>query len=243
MNFTIEQLMRAYFYFALYSFGGWVVQGCWVGFKKHRFVNTGFYRGPWVPIFGFGCLLIIYVIDPLSMNPFMVFFNAFWMTSVLEYITSWYLQKVYHRLWWDYSDKPFNIHGRVCLLNSTMYGLAGLAITFGAQPILDRMVSRIPFPVLCLIMAVFTVFFATDVFTTLLEMQTHKKALESLHTHIQSALSAGLEDQKALIEKAKTNLETLESHKRHLRGMVHQRLEDSYQKSVEAVKSLLHSEN
>lgn len=132
----------------------------------------------------------------------MVFFNAFWMTSVLEYITSWYLQKVYHRLWWDYSDKPFNIHGRVCLLNSTMYGLAGLVITFGAQPILDRMVSRIPFPVLCLIMAVFTVFFATDVFTTLLEMQTHKKALESLHTHIQSALSAGLEDQ-ALIEKQK----------------------------------------
>ena len=102
--------LHAYFYFMVYSFGGWVVQGLYVGAKDFKFVNTGFFHGPYVPIFGFGCLFIIYIVDRLSMNPFWVFVNTFWLTSVLEYITSWYLQKKYHRLWWDYSKHKFNIH-------------------------------------------------------------------------------------------------------------------------------------
>ncbi len=240
MTFTVGQLIQAFAYFAVYSFGGWIVQGLWVGFKKHHFVNTGFFRGPWVPIFGFGCLLIIYIVDPISRNPFLVFFNTFWMTSVLEYVTSWYLQKRYHRLWWDYSDKPFNIHGRVCLLNSTMYGLAGLVITFLVQPFVSRTVSRIPFMWLCVIMAVFSVFFFSDVLTTMLEMNTHRKALENIHATVQSALSSASEFSKQLPDQIRADLQTLESHQRHLHGMVHQKLEENYQRSIDTARKILH---
>ena len=77
MNPIIQQCLYAYFYFILYSFGGWVVQGLYVGYKQHKFLNTGFFHGPYVPIFGVGCLLIIYIVDPLSRNPFLVFINTF----------------------------------------------------------------------------------------------------------------------------------------------------------------------
>ena len=238
MSIWIQELMDAYFYFMIYAFGGWVAQGIWVGFKNRRFVNTGFFRGPWVPIFGIGCLLIIYVIDPISRNPFWVFFNTFWITSVLEYVTSWALQKMYHRLWWDYSKRPFNIHGRVCLLNSVMYGLAGLVITFGVQPWIAALTARIPAAVFAGIEIVYSLFFWSDVISTLIEMEKHKKSLEVLHKHVQSLISEAGERQKQHLEAARKALQTAEANSRHLHGMVHQKLEAAYQNSLDELRRL-----
>lgn len=234
MNHEIVlQLMYAYFYFMLYAFGGWVVQGFYVGFKQHKFLNTGFYHGPYVPIFGVGCLLIIYVIDPLSMNPIWVFINTFVITSVLEYITSWYLQKKYHRLWWDYSEKPFNIHGRVCLLNSTLYGIAGIAVTFFAQPWIHDLVLKIPFAWLLGIEAVYSIVFWSDVIITTMEMHAHVHALEDLHKYIQNAIKAENEKIRTeYLDKAKQSFERMEQTKRHLRGFISQKLDEGYQHSI-----------
>lgn len=231
-----RELLNAYFYFMVYAFGGWIVQGLYVGFKGRKFVNTGFFHGPYVPIFGFGCLLIIYVVDPISRNPFWVFFNTFWMTSVLEYVTSWYLQMRYHRLWWNYSDKFMNINGRVCLLNSTLYGLAGWFVTFVSQPLLAHLTSLIPTVVLGIIEAAYSVFFFSDVFSTIREMNRHKHYLEKLHENVQAARKEiGVSAEKKLRE-AQANLEMLHQTSRHIHGMVHQHLNTDYQESMDTLR-------
>lgn len=231
--------MYAYFYFILYSFGGWVVQGFYVGFKEHKFLNTGFFHGPYVPIFGVGCLLIIYLVDPLSRNPFLVFINTFLFTSIIEYVTSWYLQKKYHRLWWDYSDKPFNIHGRVCLLNSTLYGIAGLVITFFVQPYVQRFTMDMPIHTLAIIEVIWSSVFWSDVVLTNIEMHHHLRALEALHEHVKNAIAETNETLKArYITDAKANFDIMKNNSRHLRSFVHQKLDDQYQQSLEHLDDL-----
>lgn len=226
--------LHAYFYFMVYSFGGWVVQGLYVGAKDFKFVNTGFFHGPYVPIFGFGCLFIIYIVDRLSMNPFWVFVNTFWLTSVLEYVTSWYLQKKYHRLWWDYSKHKFNIHGRVCLLNSTLYGVAGLVVTYIFQPWMEDLVAHIPLHAMEGIMILFTIVFGTDFITTNREMGRHRKALEQLHAHVQRAVSS-VAYQDEGFAAAVASLQKMQENSRHVRGFVHQRMDEAYQTSVDRV--------
>lgn len=226
--------LHAYFYFMVYSFGGWVVQGLYVGAKDFKFVNTGFFHGPYVPIFGFGCLFIIYIVDRLSMNPFWVFVNTFWLTSVLEYVTSWYLQKKYHRLWWDYSKHKFNIHGRVCLLNSTLYGVAGLVVTYIFQPWMEDLVAHIPLHAMEGIMVLFTIVFGTDFITTNREMGRHRKALEQLHAHVQRAVSS-VAYQDEGFAAAVASLQKMQENSRHVRGFVHQRMDEAYQTSVDRV--------
>lgn len=235
MDSLFIDCLHAYFYFMVYSFGGWVVQGLYVGAKDHKFVNTGFFHGPYVPIFGFGCLFIIYIVDKMSMNPFWVFVNTFWLTSVLEYVTSWYLQKRYHRLWWDYSNHKFNIHGRVCLLNSTLYGIAGLVVTYIFQPWMADLTARTPLHVLEVIMVIFTIIFGTDFIITNREMGRHRKALEQLHAHVQNALnSVAYQDEN--FAAARANLQKMQENSRHVRAFVHQRLDETYQNSVDRVK-------
>lgn len=240
-SFWLECL-HAYFYFMVYSFGGWVVQGLYVGAKDHRFVNTGFFHGPYVPIFGFGCLFIVYLVDRISMNPFWVFVNTFWMTSVLEYVTSWYLQKKYHRLWWDYSKHRFNIHGRVCLLNSTLYGIAGLVVTYIFQPWMRDLVALIPLHVMSAIMILFTIVFGTDFIMTNNEMGKHKKALEQLHYHMQQAVnSVAASDEN--FAAAVANLQKMKENSRHVRAFVNQKLDTTYQASVDRVSKRMQEVN
>ena len=235
----IRECMAAYFYFMVYSFGGWVVQGIWVGFKNGRFENTGFYKGPWVPIFGWRCLMIIYIIDPVSPNWIWVFFNSFFLTSVLEYFISWYLQKRFHRLWWNYSDKPFNIHGRVCLLNSFMYGLAGIVITYIVQPYIFKLYWSIPYSAAAIIETLFSLVFFSDVIITNAEMSRHRVALENIHNSLMSRIvSVNDKIESDIDDLLQKNLEILERSSSHLKHFKNQKLDPIYLSNVEKARAL-----
>lgn len=242
----ILDVLYIWFYFIVYAFGGWIAQGIYVGLKDRKFVNTGFFHGPVVPIYGFGAIFIIFIVDKISPNPFWVFVNSFWITSVLEYVTSWYLEMRYHRLWWDYSKRFLNINGRVCLLNSTLYGIGGWFITYLSQPILTDIAHWLPLWLLILFDVATAVAFLSDVISTEAEMKSHKLALEHLHQHVQAAIKArqqeaeaNLEEIHAHIAQAKKNLEEMQATSRHLRGMIHQHLDENYQASIEQLRKVL----
>lgn len=192
-----------YFDFIVYSFGGWIAQGFYVGFKDRKFLNTGFLYGPYVPIYGFGALAIIYIIDAyLPSNPFAIFFGTMILTSILEYFTSWAMEKMFHRLWWNYSKRPFNIHGRICLLNSTLYGIAGLFITYISQPYVNRLEHSVDLPGLEIFEILFSLVFFTDLFITLRNMLQSKKILEKIHSHIAVVASEFEKDTHLKLESA-----------------------------------------
>ncbi len=104
------------------------------------FHKTGHSRKPWIsswtylPIYGFGAVLVIFVFARLSNNPLILFFIAVIGTSILEYATGYLSETLFSIRLWDYSSTRFNLKGRVCLLNSTLFGLLSLFVTYGVHP-------------------------------------------------------------------------------------------------------------
>ena len=116
--------------FLFYSFAGWCCETVYCSVLQGKLVNRGFLNGPLCPVYGFGALLVIFLLQGTQQTPMALFFSGMLVTSVLEYFTSWLLEKLFHMKWWDYSGYIFNIDGRVCLEGLIIFGLGGCAFTY-----------------------------------------------------------------------------------------------------------------
>lgn len=131
-------------YFFLYSFLGWSIETIYCSLEERHFVYRGFLYGPVCPIYGFGALSILAFLLPFENHPFRIFFMGVFLTTVWEYLVSFLLEKIFHKAWWDYSDKPLNIKGRVCLGSSLAWGMLSLALVYEIHPFLVPLIERIP---------------------------------------------------------------------------------------------------
>ena len=116
-------------YFLIYSFGGWVVEVIFHAVALGKVVNRGFLNGPVCPVYGFGVLSVFAMINTLQssgyqMSDGMIFLFGIILATVVELIAGWLLDVCFHARWWDYSDKPLNFHGYICLEFSIIWGLA-----------------------------------------------------------------------------------------------------------------------
>ena len=128
--------------FIIFSFVGWISEVLYVGiFFEHKFVNRGFLHGPLCPIYGFGGLSILLLPQELYTTWLRLFCASMLFGTVVEYISSWILEKLFHTRWWDYSHYKFNIRGRVCLLNSLLFGALGVVIIHFVQPFVMKFLS------------------------------------------------------------------------------------------------------
>lgn len=148
--------------FLLYSFMGWLMEVILTLFKEHKFVDRGFLIGPYCPIYGAGCLLIIILLDKYKSSPVALFFMAIVICSILEYLTSYVMEKLFHARWWDYSDKKFNLNGRICLETMVPFGILGCLITYLINPFYVRILSSIPNIWLNIITIILLVIFLAD---------------------------------------------------------------------------------
>lgn len=112
-----DTLCRVIFYFMIYSVVGWIYETTLCSITDRHFVNRGFLNGPYCPIYGSGALLDVLILGRIE-NPFLLFILGVLVTCSLEYLTSYVMEKLFKARWWDYSDKKFNIGGRVCLLGA-----------------------------------------------------------------------------------------------------------------------------
>lgn len=178
------ELLYAYTYFIVYAFLGWVCEDIYCGIGKRKFINRGFLYGPYCPIYGFGALLVIYPLLMVSKHPIVVFIFGMVLTSILEYITSFVMEKLFATRWWDYSTYPFNINGRICLQNSLLFGLMALVVVYGLHPIMSRFVERIPLGFLVIFLIMFTIFFVIDIVNTVIVLLRRKKVFLKLKEDI-----------------------------------------------------------
>ena len=133
--------------FFAFSFLGWCIEVTLKYFEFHRFINRGFLTGPWLPIYGSGAALITVVVGglaPLERGYGTTFALSFVLCGVLEYMTSFVMERRFHARWWDYSKKPMNLHGRVWIGNLVLYGLGGVRIIHVFDPILYRLFAKTP---------------------------------------------------------------------------------------------------
>ncbi len=132
--------MTGIFYlFLVFSIVGWCIEVVYTFIKKRQFVNRGFLYSPLCPIYGIGISLIYLALSTFGVvsgsvfevaDVFVVFVLIFIVTSTMEYITGYVLEKLFHTRWWDYSDRKFNIKGYVCVSFSIYWGLSGTALVF-----------------------------------------------------------------------------------------------------------------
>lgn len=141
--------MEFYFialYFFVYGFLGWCTEVAFAACKEHRFVNRGFLNGPFCPIYGFGVSLVIILLTPYRSNILLLYVASVLVVTLLEGLTGWAMDKIFHNKWWDYSGMPLNIGGYVCLLFSLIWGVACVAIMNLIHPLIHKGLAFLPLP-------------------------------------------------------------------------------------------------
>ncbi|WP_159723339.1 putative ABC transporter permease [Enterococcus sp. CSURQ0835] len=119
-----ETFSRIVLLFFCYAFIGWVWETIYCSLKARHFVYRGFLLGPITPIYGFGVLGVLYLIEPYQNNLALLFLLALLLVTTLEYVTSFLLEKLFHLTLWDYKKVPLNINGRVAVPVSIFWGVA-----------------------------------------------------------------------------------------------------------------------
>lgn len=152
-----------FFIFIIYTFLGWVLEVAFIFIRTKRFVNRGFLIGPACPIYGFGALIMMFYLTQYKDEPFTVFIMGAFICSTLEYITSYIMEKIFKARWWDYSDKKFNVNGRICLTYAFLFGLCGVIMICFTNPIIIYLLNLIPENIMMIISSSFLIIFITDV--------------------------------------------------------------------------------
>lgn len=120
--------------FFIFSFFGW----CWeVSYHlviDHRFINRGILFGPWLPIYGAGGVMILLILRHFFERPGELFLMIMLVCGIMEYLTGWALETIWHTRWWDYREYRFQIQGRVSLIGLLIFGTGGLAIVYWIAP-------------------------------------------------------------------------------------------------------------
>lgn len=157
-------------YFTIYAFLGWSTEVLYAYHVRGTFVNRGFLHGPFCPIYGSGIVMIIVLLDNYKNNILLLFILAAILTSILEYITGYILERFFNSKWWDYSEDAFNLHGRICLLFSILWGIACVFVIKVVQPIIHMITIKIPEKLLPIISFVIVVYFITDLIFTIISL-------------------------------------------------------------------------
>ena len=148
--------------FISYAFLGWCMEVTCKFIQYKKFINRGFLIGPYCPIYGWGALAITILLKRYMEDPLVLFLMSTLICSIIEYLTSYFMEKKYHARWWDYSNKKFNINGRICLETLIPFGILGVAIMYGTNPILFKLYNQIPQLVINILTAILFIGFIVD---------------------------------------------------------------------------------
>lgn len=157
LNFEIYVLL-----FIIYSFIGWLIEVINEIITCHRFVNRGFLLGPYCPIYGCGGVLITLLLSKYSSHPVTLFILAIVICSVLEYLTSYLMEKLFNLRWWDYSERKYNLNGRICAETMIPFGILGLLMIYVVNPLIYKLFSLMNYTIIHKISLIVLIVFILD---------------------------------------------------------------------------------
>ncbi len=213
-------ISKYFVFFILYSFLGWIYESCYCTIQNHYWQNRGFLYGPCVPIYGLGATTAQIIFNDLPVevlhgaNNWVIFFSCAIGTFIMEYTTSFVLEKLFHARWWDYSNMPLNINGRVCLIFTACFGIAGVLIVNYLIPPLANAGSMIHPLVFELLSLIFMLIFGMDLALTVSALTSFSKEFERINEQINNQIAekyTALENNLAEIKE--TGIERYEASK------------------------------
>ena len=177
MNDTALTIYRTACYFVIYAFLGWCLEVVYQAVEHGKFINRGFLNGPYCPIYGFGVILVCYSLEPISENIIVLYVGSVLLTTFLELITGFLLEKVFAQKWWDYTQERFNLKGYICLKFSLLWGVACLVTVRLIHPLTEKLINNIPQKVGIFLLSLILTGFLSDTTITVLAIIHIKRRL------------------------------------------------------------------
>lgn len=159
MPYTIVQWICFFF---IYGFLGWCYESAYVSIKHKQWVNRGFVRGPLLPLYGSGAILLLFVTIPFRENLFLMFISGAIGATLLEYVTGVAMEALFKVRYWDYSKRKFNFQGHICLAATTLWGVFAIVIVKVVHRPIENLVMGLPETMVEIFVMVVTVVFAAD---------------------------------------------------------------------------------
>ena len=173
--------------FIVYAFFGWCLEVIYATVHTGKFVNRGFLNGPYCPIYGIGMIIVLALLEPFKVNIPIFFVGSVILTTVLEFLTGYILEKIFNQKWWDYSGEPFNLWGYVCLGQSLVWGVGCIFVIYILQPFvrdfIHIMSSGFGFAALAIVVFVFVVDIVITV-ASLLKVKKYSQILDDFGDRI-----------------------------------------------------------
>ncbi len=231
-------LIQWLFFFYLYSFFGWCFESTYVSVSERKPVNRGFMKGPFLPLYGTGAIMMLLVSKPFEAHWWAVYIAGCVGATILEYITGVVMEGLFKVRYWDYSHKPLHFRGYICLESSLVWGVLTLLITYVIHQPIANMVFLLKEKYLNLITILLTFYIvgdftlsfraALDLKDILVHMEKAKENLVRVQKRLETILALAGEKKFLIADKLK--IEDIKDSIEKMLGLVkdnlHKRTED-----------------
>lgn len=197
----METISLYFVCFLFYSVFGWCFEVSLYLIRDRKFVNRGFLNGSYCPIYGAGAMMILLLFGQIT-NLLSLFLSSAVVCCTLEYITSYLMEKFFHARWWDYSDLPFNLNGRICLLGAVAFGTLAVLLMTCIHPAVTGLFGKLPPLALEIVALVAAVLFLTDCVATFCVLANLQKRLEKAAEKLYKVADTAKEKWQAAVLKA-----------------------------------------
>lgn len=167
--------------FMIYSTLGWCLEVTCKLIDSKKFINRGFMVGPYCPIYGFGAIAITWWLYRYVYDPLVLFVMTTITCCILEYLTSYFMEKLFKARWWDYSKRKFNINGRVCLGTSIPFGIFGLVLTYVSNPFFIGILNKLSIQTLNAVSIALGLIFTIDFIVSAFVIFSFRKTSENVN--------------------------------------------------------------
>lgn len=209
-----------------------------------KFVNRGFLNGPYCPIYGFGMIVVLLILEPFKINIPILFIGSVLLTTLLELVTGYVLERIFNQKWWDYTNEPFNLKGYVCLAQSLVWGLACVFVIYVIQPFVDGFIYLASGDIGQTLKIILVVTIVIDVIITIMTLLKAKRTYRVLSDigdkirGLSDAVGKNISDNtKNAMKVGDKNLQELELLKKKYQALVEKRL-FGYRRIVKAFPKL-----
>ncbi len=201
----LYRIAVVFLYLMLYSFLGWLYESIYCSLREKHLINRGFLNGPLCPVYGFGALIILFFFQGREQEGLLtLFLSSAVLTCILEYITSWLLEKLFHVKLWDYSQMKFQLNGRVCLLGAIVFGIFSVCLIKWIHPFFSGWIQKIPELWIYVVSGVMFVLFVLDIVVTVRALIDLNQKLEE----IQKAINLEKEKSRKRLDEFLESLQT-----------------------------------
>ena len=190
---VINKICELFFIFIVFSFAGWIMETVLYLIRDKKAVKRGFLFGPVCPIYGVAAVLCDVTLYRRIDNVFLIFIIGFFMSGVLEYFTHFAMEKLFHAMWWDYSGRKFNLHGRIYFNGLLIFGAGGLLIVKFLLPLMYKLMNLIPDAVLYILCFVFYSFIIVDLATTIVDLKGTIRTLKNIQASAVEGAQKGVD--------------------------------------------------